>query len=346
VVGLPAYRVEGWPGPSGFAVSGISGAAFRAGDEFGEPVVLTRDVHHAHGRRSVTVTSSRPQGDALASAWQRIGVDGEAEPSWTPVTITVADRDQLFDLARLGSSWVAVAEGDDLRITITARNVDVADVRLVEIEPADLPPLRRSRRPRPRQRVLPAVFERATGAPAVELTYRNRKVITGTVGGSPVELAADLPVSSGSARGRLGGVPVSANWDTNAEPVTLTGALGDLAVTISGPFVQEDEGFFDFADVRGRVGPDDLEVRIERADGGLSTSTLYADGTIGAVSFALWATQGGDMRQTIVHGTVGGRPVELIGTRGDYAEHLQIRGNYAGPDALLLLIVGGTAYFS
>jgi len=68
-----------------------------------------------------------------------------------------------------------------------------------------------------------------------------------------------------------------------------------------------------------------------RCDGGLSTSTLYADGTLGAVAFALWATQGGDMRQTIVHGTVAGRPVELIATRGDYAEHLKIRGTTPGP---------------
>ena len=344
VAGLPAYRVEGWPGPSGFGSSGVSGAMIRAGDEFGEPIVLSRDVHHGQGRQSVTVTASRPHDDARASAWRRIAVDGETVPSsWALVTIAVDDHDQLFDLASLGSSWVAVADLDDLRIVITARNVDVAEMRLVEIEVPELPPLWMPRPPRPRERVLPAVFEPATGAPAVEMTYRNRKVITGTVAGRPVELMADLQVSSGSARGRLGGTTVAATWATHADPATLTGAIGDLAVTLSGPFVHEEEGFFDFAEVSGRVATLAVQARIERADGGLSTSTVYAEGTLGAVPFVLWATQGGDLRQTVVRGTVDGRPLELIATRG---EQLRITGNFAGPDALLLLIVGSVAYFS
>jgi len=138
-----------------------------------------------------------------------------------------ADRD--FQVATLGAAWVAITDLGDVAITITARSVEISQVRLVEIADAPPPPSPKFRpRPSPRNRTLPEPPRGIDEPVNVELTYRDRRLLTGTVGGDPLELAVILPVSRGTAQGRLGAAEITAKWRSSTEPVSLTGTLGPL----------------------------------------------------------------------------------------------------------------------
>jgi len=345
VIDLPVYRAEDWPEPVAFGSAGV--ARVLGGDGSEDVVVGSREVHHGDGRRTLNVRSCRSSDDGRTAAWQRIAVDGQRAPSrWTKVQIPVDGRPQTFQMATLGQTWVAVATLDGVTVSITARHVNVEGLRVVEIPGAPtptIPPFVPRREPR--AGVLPERFDSADGQPRVELTYRHRRVITGTVGRRPAEIVADLAGRSGSARGRLGGAAVAARWVIAADVVTLTARLDTTDASLTGRFVHEPGSLFEYAEVTGTVGTWPVAGRIERVDGGESTSTVYAGGTVGETTFALWAAQGGDLRRATVRGTVGDRPVSLTASQ-EPGPHLSFTGNYAGPDVILLLIVGGLAWFS
>ncbi len=339
---LPLYRVENWHSVE----SGTSAMMVHSGDENDreELIVRSRATHHGDGRRSVTVISSLPGDNDREEAWRRIAPDGSHPGKWASVNIAVDGHEQTFELAAAGSAWVALATVAGVTITITGRNVDAASLRLVEDRDAPAPEWHRPIRPEPRELTFPSTFEAVLGgSPSVDLTYRNRRALTGNLGVTAVELICDLPRHDGALRGRLGGSPVAARWSTNGEEVSLTGTFGTLPVNLEGRFGHEPSDCFDAGDVTGRIGLQVLNAHVERADGGLSTSTIYAEGALADVSFSLWATLEGDLTRGIVRGTVGGRPFELTAT-SDY-HHLHIVGTYQGPDALLIVIVGSLANF-
>jgi hypothetical protein len=190
---------------------------------------------------------------------------------------------------------------------------------------------------------MPSEFEPVTAAPSVDLTYRNRRVLTGTVGRRPVELTVRLPTSSGAARGRFGSAPVAVTWRMSDDRVTLMGTLDGRPVTLSVDVRRDPDWWFDSGDLSGDVGPIPVSARIERADGGLSDSTVYAEGAVGRGAFALWATIAGNRRRGFVRGSVDGRPIDLaVATQG---RHLRITGGYEGAYVLLALIAGTFAHF-
>jgi hypothetical protein len=289
----------------------------------------------------VSVESARGDSDERNEAWLRVAPP-HATPSWSPIDLVVDGAARRFEWAAYGASWVAVGQVEGVGVTVVARNVDVAEVRLVRMSAAELPAFRRLVPPALRART----FHEVPNAPSpenVDLTYRDRQAIIGRVAGRRLDFRAELPFSAASGHGDLNSETISAAWNIKDDPVTLAGRIGQREVSLEGRFRQEDSGFFDRADVLGRDGTDAVWARLERANGGMSSSTLYAEGAIADAGFALWATVGGDLRVAVVHGLVDGQPVDVRATHA--GSSLQITGSYSGPDVLLLLIVGTLAYF-
>ena len=335
---LPVYRVDGWPGH----LSYMSGGMFRA-DEFEDPVDASREAIHSDGERSVSVTSRRGRATELRSEWHSFGPDLRVRPSeWRPVRIPVDGQDRDFDLASEGPWWVAVADIDDVAVMVRAHQVEVSEVRLVEVDRTLVRPMRKMPRPSPRSRVFPAQFDPPPGPGNVDITLRNGRVFTGVVGARPVEVVLTGRWTP-SVRGRIGADAVAAAV-THAAGYTLTGTLGPSALSIAGEFRRGEDHFFDVADLSGHVGSDAFRASVERADGRDPNRTIYADGAVGGVGFELWATISDNRWEGLARGTVGGRPVALTATHLTH-NHLRLEGSYHGPDVLLMLIAGALAYF-
>ena len=187
----------------------------------------------------------------------------------------------------------------------------------------------------------------------VELSYRDNEVIEGTVAGTAVRLTGRVGSYRGPLKGTWGDVKLAANWrlgDNSAAPAgplpgIITGNFGDSPFKLKGYFQRGSHYLFEQAEIIGDLCGQLLRVEVSAAEGGLgSTGTVVAEGTLGEETFELFAALSGDLTRAVVRGSFGGRPVSLDVTRNRPAA-ARIVGHYAGPPALLALMVGTVVYF-
>jgi len=96
--------------------------------------------------------------------------------------------------------------------------------------------------------------------------------------------------------------------------------------------------------VEGRVGDRHVTVEIAAASGGLSSSTVRADGSWGDASIALHGTVGGSRDDKgRVRGQVGSGMVDLL--VGNANESLTIDGEFSGPIDLLIVLTACLLFF-
>lgn len=111
---------------------------------------------------------------------------------------------------------------------------------------------------------------------AVDLVYRKRSRLTGTVGACHIDLTLDIATSSSAVTGSLDGAELRVAWSLSDNsggdpelPASMEGAVGGRPIRVHGVF-RLDPGFtFDRAFVDGDVGGLQLKAAVERAEGRL-----------------------------------------------------------------------------
>ncbi|HMK97600.1 MAG TPA: hypothetical protein VK425_08660, partial [Acidimicrobiales bacterium] len=114
---------------------------------------------------------------------------------------------------------------------------------------------------------------------------------------------------------------------------------------LSGAFQFQFGCLFERADISGELCGQGFQAELRRAGGGLGpTSTVAAEGTLGDAAFEIFATVSTEIGMAVVRGSFDGRPL-LLDASGDELASLRVVGAYAGPVALLGLVVGSLAHF-
>jgi hypothetical protein len=198
----------------------------------------------------------------------------------------------------------------------------------------------------------------------VQLAYAH-----GMLGGRAGTEAVSLQITPGVVFGDVAGVIVDATWRSTSnyllppnEPVEAeaNGAFGHEELYLTGRFylgrqlvVKDSDADVDSArsrfnrffpllfregSVEGRVGDRHVTVEVAAASGGLSSSTVRAQGSWGEVAVALHGTVGISLDdEGWVRGQVGDSTVNLrVGSADD---GLTIDGEFSGPIDLLIALI-------
>jgi len=212
-------------------------------------------------------------------------------------------------------------------------------------------PRLRDARSFPEDALAPADFAEVPEAQRAELTFRDRRIVEGSVGGSPVQLLGQWS-HQGSAEGDWAGAALGVTW--RAGPAS--GQADALSGELEGRFAEREvdlrAGFRlqiglgpGAGEVSGRVGEEELLAELGPATGGLGGHAVAAEGHLGATSFEVFVSLSGDHARAAVRGKVGGEPVRLDGHRLEEAGVVHLAGQYSGPAALLALLAGALLYF-
>lgn len=189
----------------------------------------------------------------------------------------------------------------------------------------------------------------------VELEFDGSGLLQGSAGGQPVQFALTVPRLAGAAGGILGGAGAWATWTIGSNydvypdvPAQLTGSFAGEPAELSASFRLEPGYFLALGTITGRLGAAQLDAAVERASGGLgSSSTVAVDGRLGGAEFTLCAAVSGSLDTGKIRGSVDGRPVRLDAARsgGPGDRGARLAGRFAGPPALLALAAGAFLYF-
>ena len=149
--------------------------------------------------------------------------------------------------------------------------------------------------------------------------------IRGTVAGSTIELALQLPWSASPVTGTLGDDPVEVAWDLSTGgkgPATLQGTVGAQAVSVRGVFRRNRDFSFLDGTISGTLADASLAASIRPVLGGFSTSgTIVANGTLGDDRFEIFGSR--DVERGMVRGTYNDRSVHLDLTAEDRVAEVQ-----------------------
>ena len=278
---------------------------------------------------------------------------------WTQVTLKVHGQSTSFEVCEVEPGfWCAVGQAPDAHLTLQSRGVQLIGLALgkVDLEPPQNPGGFFHWPPKP-DRHFPDALRSGAGwseEPNVELTYEGYEALWGTMVGHSVELAMQVPHSHAGATGTLAGDEVTVTWvvadNSETHPdltATMTGTFAGQPVRLKGVFHLGTSYFLDHADIEGTVAGQKLTARIVPASGGFSTSsTVAADGTLGAAEFGLYGAVNSSLTRAVVAGTVEGHSVRVsLEVRRNRARSVSIRGTWQGPLPLLALAVGSALYF-
>jgi hypothetical protein len=380
---LPLYVVESWSGQC--RVNSSSGIG-RAGGEDGEITVMSVGVRHSNEDASITVTSHRPRDNGigvlrrwLAQSANRPRPRGSADdksrtpelnqgikeaptvPSrWKAVTISVDGLPTPFEVYQLHDNhWAAVGQTPDADLTLESYGVPWMALALVRTIDLSVPVRSLSHhRPKTPSRLYPSDvddLEAIHDQQRVDLSFERYRLLSGSIGDQRVSLELNVPTHKGEASGAFAGMPISARWENGSNytifpdvPSDLKGSFAGMPVELHGTFHLEPNYLFDRGTVSGHVGSDVLVARVERASGGLnSTSTVAIDGMYGSTQFTIYAAIDGSLTRGEIRGTVGDSRIHIDAARSHEpgATQTHLEGIYVGPSALLALIVGTFLHF-
>jgi hypothetical protein len=381
---LPTYVVENWSGQR--QVISSSGIGRTSSDD-GEITLTSIGVHHANEEAAITVTSHRPRDNGIAGLrrWlahsanqtgmrgdgetkpQKPGLDQEVERGsstvgsvWKTVTIAVDGSSTAFEIyQRDDDDWVAVGQAPDADLTLQSHGVPWMPLKLVRNTDLSIPArARRLERPKTPSRKYPVDVDDLEAVPdqvRVDLTFERHRLLSGSIGDQVVNLQLNVPTHNGEATGSFAGMPVSARWENGNNytiypdvPSDVKGSFAGLPVELHATFHLEPNYLFDRGTVSGNVGSDVLVAKVERASGGLnSTSTVAVDGMLGSTPFTIYAAIDGSLTRGEIRGTVGDSPIRIDATRthAPDAPETHLEGVYIGPPVLLALVVGTFLHF-
>jgi len=187
----------------------------------------------------------------------------------------------------------------------------------------------------------------------IDLIFERCRLLSGSVGGQPVQLELNVPTHQGRAAGTIAGIAVSATWVNGDNyhihpdvPCDLTGSFAGQPVELHATFHLEPGYFFDHGTITGHVGAEALEASVEAAGLG-GTGTIAAEGTLGSTEFIIYATIDGPLTFGHIGGTVAGVPlrIDAARTHGPDGGQTRLTGSYQGPPALLALTAGAFLHF-
>lgn len=193
-------------------------------------------------------------------------------------------------------------------------------------------------------------------AERVSLTARRQPgrdglLVEGTVCGGRVQLEL-LANSTGWARGIWDGAPLEVSWGVpyrlhGRDPfVSLRGHFGGDDVRLDGIFRLQQDHLLSNAQVEGHIGSAALTAKVVPATGGFgSTSTVVAEGSLGATELEVWVALTGDATRAAVRGSVGEGMFALDVSVAEVRAVFEVSGGYEGPPALLALTVGAVLSF-
>ena len=184
----------------------------------------------------------------------------------------------------------------------------------------------------------------------INLAFRNNRNLTGSALGKVADVTMDVPQSSGRASGNYASAPVHLQWaisnsgssEQTVIPASLDGVVAGKDVSLAGQFQHASNFLFQSGSVSGSFGGSTVEARVASAPGEASSS-VNVQGSFAGTPFALYATLAEDLRSGYVKGTVGGRAIKV--TAEVRATIVEVTGTFAGPPALLGIIVGSLMYF-
>jgi len=207
----------------------------------------------------------------------------------------------------------------------------------------------------------------STAAQWVRFAY-DHGVLEGSAGAEHVR----LQITPGVVSGEVGTVIVKATWHSSsnyqlapgkAVESEAAGTFGDAELHLGGRFylgrrllddVELDPAagrfnrfipaLFREGTVDGRVGERHITAEIAAASGGLSSSTVHAEGSWGDDRVALDGTISGSLDAGGVRGEVGDSIVALLVGSAD--ESLTIEGEFSGPVDLLIVLTVCMLFFT
>jgi hypothetical protein len=187
-------------------------------------------------------------------------------------------------------------------------------------------------------------------ASSIDLAFRNNRNLSGRALGKVAGVTMDVPQSSGHARGNYASEPVHIQWaisnnvssDQTVIPASLHGGVAGKDVSLAGQFHHASDFLFESGSVSGSFGGSTVEAQVTSAPGE-SSSSVNVQGSFAGTPFALYATLAGDLASGYVKGTVGDKPFKV--NASVRAKVVEVTGTFAGPPALLGIILGSLLYF-
>ncbi|MDP9073939.1 MAG: hypothetical protein M3N98_07160 [Actinomycetota bacterium] len=382
---LPCYSVEGWDGERRWSRQSGTGLPGGQSITLSVGVALTRS-----GGGSVEVDSYRQDDDqfrqlrahapmnTIAAALRdvsepvdparRAATDQEIsrlqqaarndQLAWEGAVIGVDGRPTIFCVAHFGAYWTAIGRGPDVDLILAGHNVAVPRglVRLPDSPPPlkirpHTPPHARAHR-FPDDSLAPVVMDDIADSDKVDISYRDRHRLVGTVAGTATQLDLKVPAHDATASGTFAGVEVHATWNLGSNsathpdvPGSLTGAYAGQPVALSAVFHLDDDYIIDYATIGGDISGQPITGRLETADGGIGSTgaTVWVEGLFAGTEFSLFVTIASGYR-ALVRGQVGGKPVELD-AKGVRGGNIRVAGRYQGPHGLLAVIVVTLLHF-
>jgi hypothetical protein len=160
----------------------------------------------------------------------------------------------------------------------------------------------------------------------------------------------DVPQSSGHASGNYASEPVDIQWvvsyngssDQTVIPASLHGVVAGEDVSLTGQFQHASNFLFQSGSVSGSFGGSAVEAQVTNAPGE-SSSSVNVHGSFAGTPFSLYATLAGDLTSGYVQGTIGGKAFKV--NADVRAKVVEVTGTFAGPPALLAIILGSLLYF-
>jgi len=189
-----------------------------------------------------------------------------------------------------------------------------------------------------------------TTASGINLAFQRNRNLTGGALGKVTGVTMDVPQSSGHASGNYAGEPVDIQWaisDPNSSnrtviPASLHGAVAGKDISLAGQFQHASNFLFQSGSVSGSFGGSAVEAQVTNAPGE-SSSSVNVRGSFAGTPFSLYATLAGDLTSGYVQGTVGGKAFKV--SADVRANVVEVTGTFAGPPALLGIILGSLLYF-
>ncbi|HEX3425233.1 MAG TPA: hypothetical protein VHT30_03820 [Acidimicrobiales bacterium] len=258
-----------------------------------------------------------------------------------------------------GGFWAALGRLPGTDITIDSHGVPLAVVELErmkdplpEMHAPPPPPPEPSER-FPDELRDQTITEPVTSENRVDLMYRERSRLTGSLAGTPVDLNLMIPWSTSSASGSMDGKDICVAWETSDNstgdpelPASLQGTFDGQVVSLRGVFHMGPGIYFDWASVEGDLGAERLAARIDRAGGGLSSvRTICARGTFGNSAFNLFGSVNASLDRAILRGDVDGDPVHVTARQSDGRTVTRVSGSFPGPAPLALIATATLLFF-
>jgi len=189
-----------------------------------------------------------------------------------------------------------------------------------------------------------------TNASGIDLAFRKNRNLTGSALGKVAGVTMDVPQSSGHASGNFASEPVDIQWaisdngssDQTMVPASLHGVMAGKDVSLAGQFQLRSNFLFQSGSISGSFGGSAVDAQVTDAPGE-SSSSVNVQGSFAGTPFSLYATLAGDLTSGYVQGTVGGKAFKV--NADVRAKVVEVTGTFAGPPALLGIILGSLLYF-